>query len=142
MIDIESVLCEGNTIKIKPQGYSMYPIIVPDRDEVIIEPVSNYSLLKRGDVVLYRRDGSILVLHRIWKVKKDGIYLVGDNQEKIEGPIRPDQIKGKLIVIIRNGKEISITNILYRILSGCWLIMRPFRKIIKRPVAFVKSKLR
>ena len=40
------------------RGYSMYPLIVPGRDEVFVERVSPESL-RRGDVVLYRRrDGS------------------------------------------------------------------------------------
>ena len=71
--DIEQLLQEGRNINIKPQGYSMYPVLVPDRDEAIIEPLEDRKL-KRGDVVLYRRDknvenGGILVLHRIWKIK-------------------------------------------------------------------------
>jgi len=140
--DIEQLLREGNIIKIKPQGYSMYPMIVPGRDEVIIEPVVNFSLLKRGDVVLYRRDESILVLHRIWKIKSDGIYLVGDNQEKIEGPLRPEQIKGKLISFIRRGREISVTNIIYRCAFSVWLLIRPFRVYVKKTAAFIRRKLR
>ena len=31
-IDIEQLLRDGYTIQIKPQGYSMYPMFVPDRD--------------------------------------------------------------------------------------------------------------
>lgn len=142
MTDIEKILQQGNAIRIKPKGYSMYPMLIPHRDEVIIEPVENSSLLKRGDVVLYRRDESILVLHRIWKVKPDGFYLVGDNQEEIEGPVRADRIKGKLIYFIRNNKQISVGNIVYRFVSGCWLFVRPFRKYIKRPVAFIKKRMR
>ena len=36
-IDIEQLLAEGKTIRIKPQGYSMYPLFVPGRDEASIE---------------------------------------------------------------------------------------------------------
>ena len=69
-IDIEQLLADGQTIKIKPQGYSMYPLFVPGRDEACIER-TDFSSLKRGDVILYRRDKSILVLHRIWKITGD-----------------------------------------------------------------------
>lgn len=51
-IDIEKILLCGQTIQIKPEGYSMYPFIVPGRDEVIIEPVGLY-IPKRSDIVLY-----------------------------------------------------------------------------------------
>ena len=72
-IDIEKLLADGNIIKIKPQGYSMYPLFIPGRDEACIEHVA-FSSLKRDDVVLYRRDESILVLHRIWKITGDSFY--------------------------------------------------------------------
>ena len=36
-IVIEQLLADGQTIKIKPQGYSMYPLFVPGRDEACIE---------------------------------------------------------------------------------------------------------
>ena len=88
--------------------------------------------LRRGDVALYRRDNSILVLHRIWKVRTDGFYMVGDNQTEIEGPLRPDQIRGKLIACNRNGLEFSTQNVLYRMLSGIWLSCRPLRPLAHR----------
>ena len=86
-IDIEKLLADGNIIKIKPQGYSMYPLFIPGRDEACIEHVA-FSSLKRDDVVLYRRDESILVLHRIWKITGDSFYMVGDNHQVADRKIR------------------------------------------------------
>ena len=152
--DIEKLLAEGNMIQIKPRGYSMYPVLVPGRDEVIVAPVSvdetgegsvdtveafrNVSHLKRGDVVLYRRDESILVLHRIWRKQGDKLYLVGDNQKEIEGPLRTDQMKGIMIGMVRKGKKISVKNPIYRVLTGIWLWMRPVRPVVSKAVAKVK----
>ena len=62
--DIEQLLATGHPIRIKPQGYSMYPLFIPGRDEAVIEPVTP-DKLHRNDVALYRRDRGILVLHRI-----------------------------------------------------------------------------
>ena len=125
-IDIEHLLSNGTTIKIKPQGYSMYPLFVPGRDEACIER-TDFSSLKRGDVILYRRDKSILVLHRIWKITGDSFYMVGDNQTEIEGPLRADQVRGKLTGFVRNGKFVDVKNPIYRFLSGLWLFLRPMR---------------
>ena len=127
-LDIEKLLRDGHTIRLKPQGYSMYPLFIPGRDEAVIAPC-RAETLHRGDVVLYRRDQSILVLHRIWKIRKDGFYMVGDNQTAIEGPLRPDQIRGKLIACYRNGREVSTRNPFYRMLTGFWLAFRPFRPL-------------
>ena len=106
----------------------MYPLFIPGRDEAVIAPC-RAETLHRGDVVLYRRDQSILVLHRIWKIRKDGFYMVGDNQTVIEGPLRPDQIRGKLIACCRNGREFSTRNPFCRMLTGFWLAFRPFRPL-------------
>ena len=73
--DIEKLLEQGKTVQFGPIGYSMYPLFVPGRDEAVVAP-ANPAVLKRGDVALYRRDESILVLHRIWKRKSDGFYMV------------------------------------------------------------------
>ena len=42
-----------NDIKIKPKGYSMYPLFVPGRDYAVITHIETEKL-KKGDVVLYR----------------------------------------------------------------------------------------
>ena len=39
-MDIEKLLEQGKRLRIKPRGYSMYPLIVPGRDEVFVERVS------------------------------------------------------------------------------------------------------
>lgn len=138
-VHIEEVLLQGKSVQIKPEGYSMYPLLVSERDEVILAPVNNREL-KRGDIVLYRREGSILVCHRIWKVKRDGYYMVGDNQSEIEGPLKRDQIKGIVIEIIRNGKHIKAANPLYRGLTGLWLLLRPARPFISKIVARIRKR--
>ena len=53
--DLEKLLLDGNIIRIKPQGYSMYPLFVPGRDEALIQQVP-ISSLRRNDVILYRRE--------------------------------------------------------------------------------------
>lgn len=139
-MDIEKLLEQGKRLRIKPRGYSMYPLIVPGRDEVFVERVSPESL-RRGDVVLYRRrDENILVLHRIWKRKGDAFFLVGDNQKEIEGPLEASQIKGKMTGILRNGHEISTSNVIYLLYSRIWLWLRPCRLQISRVIHKIRRR--
>jgi hypothetical protein len=135
--DIEGLLAEGKSIQVKPQGYSMYPLFVPGRDEAVIAPVGNRRV-KRGDVVLYRRPGSILVLHRVWKRRGNRFYFVGDNQKEVEGPLDEEQIKGILIGLVRNGRSFDVKNPVYGFLSGVWLFLRPIRPILSGAAAWVK----
>jgi hypothetical protein len=139
-IDLEQLLKEGKIIQIKPQGYSMYPLFVPGRDEAVIS-AGNVNTFKRGDVVLYRRMQGILVLHRIYRRTKDGFYMVGDNQTEIEGPIKPEQIKGKMIAFVRKGKHITERNPGYRFAAHTWLILRPFRPFISNVIHQIKIKI-
>ena len=109
-IDIEKLLQEGKIVQTKLRGYSMYPLFVPGREDVRIESCRQDSL-HRGDVVLYRRTGGRLVLHRIHHIKNGKYYMVGDNQTEIEGPLEPEQIKGKMTAFIKNGKIIPEDNV-------------------------------
>lgn len=135
--NLEQLLQKGNIIRLKPQGFSMYPLFIPGRDEALIQQVPVTSL-KRNDVALYRRDQGILVLHRIVRVTADGYYMTGDNQYEIEYPLLPDQFRGKLIAFVRNGKEISVRNPVYRFLSALWLLMLPVRPFCFRLTAFLR----
>ena len=119
----------------------MYPMFLPGRDEALIESVSADSC-RKNDVVLYRRDSGILVLHRICRITDDGFYLVGDNQWEVEGPLRPAQIIGRLTAFIRNGKEISVRQPFYRFLSSLWLFLLPVRPLGFRVSAFLRTILR
>lgn len=138
MVDIEKLLSEGNNVKIKPQGWSMYPLIVYGRDKVIIEPpvAKRY---KRGEVVLYRRKTGILVLHRIYKTDSKGYYMVGDNQTEIEGPIKHSQIKGQMAAVVRKDRVIPVSSPCYKIYSKLWLILRPVRPLISKIVHKIKN---
>ena len=135
--DLEQLLQEGNIIRLKPQGFSMYPLFIPGRDEALIQQVPVTSL-KRNDVALYRRNQGILVLHRIVRVTADGYYMTGDNQYEIEGPLRPDQFRGRLTAVIRDGRQISVRNPLYRFLSSLWLFLRPIRPFFHELCALLR----
>lgn len=139
--DIEALLSAGQTIRMRPQGTSMYPMFVSPQDEAVIAPV-DVRKLKRGDVVVYRRDpeaGGLLVMHRICRRKGDSFYTVGDNQSVVEGPLRADQMRGILVEWVRGGRTCSVKNIGYRMFFGLWLFMLPLRDPIHRVLAWVRG---
>ncbi|MBR1854036.1 MAG: S24/S26 family peptidase [Lachnospiraceae bacterium] len=133
-VHADELLRQGKSVQLPIAGYSMYPLLMPERDKVILAP-ADHMPYRRGDVMLYRRDGGILVLHRIWKRKKDGYYMVGDNQKEIEGPLREDQMLGVMTGMIRSGREISCDHVGYRLYSVMWLMLRPIRPQLSHMVA-------
>lgn len=136
--DIEQLLEAGEVIQIYPEGYSMYPMFVPGRDAAVIKK-ADVKKIRRADVVLYRRKGSILVLHRVVKCRDGQFYMVGDNQMEIEGPVQENQIKGILTAFVRSEHRISVKNPFYVILSGMWLLLRPVRGIFWSFTAWVRK---
>lgn len=124
--DVEELLLNGRKIQVSIRGFSMYPLFKPGRDAAFIEPIG-IRKIKRGDVCLFRRKNSILVLHRVVRVSKDGVFFVGDNQTEIEGPISVNSVKGYLDGGIRNGKTFYANNLLYRFIFGGWLSLRSIR---------------
>lgn len=154
-IRADELLKKGQAVEFMPQGYSMYPTIVPGRDSVVVAPL-NGRRLKRGDVALFRRNpeqmngmtgnitdeqrkNGMLVIHRVWRCKKDGIYMVGDNESLVEGPLAPEQFCGIMTELHRKGKRIGRNNIIYRFLEGIWLFLRPVRPQLSGFAAKIKK---
>lgn len=122
---IEEQLASGKEVCFTPKGSSMLPLLVPDRDEVVL--TAPPEKLKKYDLPLYRRASGQFVLHRVVKVKKDGSYVMcGDNQYVREDGIKHGQIVGVVESFSRNGKKIKANSFLYGVYC---VILVKFRKI-------------
>jgi hypothetical protein len=117
----------GKQLKLAPIGKSMYPFLISKRDNVLLKlpevPV------KRGDICLYRRVNGIHVLHRVHHRDNLGIYMLGDSQTMIEGPLDEEQMLAVAVKIIRKGKEIPCDNKRYRLMYRIWLRLRFCRPV-------------
>ena len=80
-------LQNGNDVEIYPSGTSMFPLINPPNDSVVLRSIKD-TRLKSGDIILYRRESGLLVLHRLCRIRQDGYYFTGDNQTELEGPLQ------------------------------------------------------
>lgn len=110
------------------KGNSMYPLIRQGKDVLIIKKTNRG--LKKMDVPLYKRKSGQYVLHRIVKVNSNDYVIRGDNTYYNETGIRDDQILGVLSGVIRDGKEISVNSLSYKIYSYFWYYTYYLRKII------------
>lgn len=111
-------------------GDSMMPLIRQDRDLLIIEKPC--GRLKKYDVPLYKRDNGQYVLHRILKVREGDYVICGDNRYVKEYGITDRQIIGVLKAVVRDGKEVSVTNRKYRVYVHLWCDLFPIRAFILR----------
>ena len=121
-------------------GDSMMPLIKQGRDVIVISVVN--GRLKRYDIPLYKRDSGQYVLHRILKVRKNDYVICGDNRCNKEYGITDRHIIGVLSGIIRDGREIPVTDIKCRIYAHLWCDLFPVRVLIIRIRQIFKRRLK
>jgi hypothetical protein len=71
-------------------------------------------------VVLYRRPNGQHVLHRILKVRQNDYVICGDNRRVREFGVPDEWIIGVLTGVVRDGKQISVTDRKYRLYTHLW----------------------
>ena len=120
-----ALLEETEPVPLVISGYSMTPFLDHGRDTVYLSKVK--TPLRRGDMVLYRRDSGAYILHRIYRVE-DGTYtLVGDAQIQLEPGIRPDQVLAKVTAVYRKGKLLKKGSFWWDFFEKVWIRMVPAR---------------
>lgn len=127
-------LVEGGRATLNVTGSSMKPMLQGQRDTVFLVPPADPQ---RGDVILYRRDTGMYVLHRIVRrVDEKELICSGDNQWKPE-KVSTEQIMAVVCCFRRNGKQYSIRHKGYRLYVWLWVGIFPLR----RPIIAVRRLL-
>lgn len=121
---------EGRVVSMLIAGSSMSPFLCHNRDYIYFTKPDRE--LRRGDMVFYQRDTGQYVMHRIYKRKKEGYYMVGDAQTQIEGPLRRDQIFARIIKVKRKGRIIEPGNFWWEFFEHVWIRIIPLRKVIEK----------
>lgn len=102
-------------------GSSMYPFLHHRRDTVYLSKVT--GLLKRGDMILYRRPSGQYVLHRILRVGQGTYDLLGDRQTVVEPGIRDSQVLAVVTAVRRDGKLLRPGERVWDFYEKCWISM-------------------
>ena len=102
---------DGATVSLMITGMSMTPFLFHKQSIVFLKKERGYRP-KKGDIVFFVRQDMSPVLHRVIKVKKDGVLVTH---------------------IIRTDKKFSVDSKSYRFFVKLWM---PFR-LIHPPLAYV-----
>ena len=135
---MEEILESGGECRLKVTGSSMTPILIHKRDSVILRTPKGKTL-KKGDIVFIKRKSGEYVLHRIYKILKDGFIMNGDAQTWTEF-VEFDQVIGVVNQINRKSKNINCNNLFYKFIVNIWMILRPLRKIIFKVYGIIRFK--
>ena len=87
---------------------------------------------KKGDIVFFQRENGQYVMHRIHHIKKGMLYIIGDNQTDMEGPVDPKQVFGIIHTVYRKDKKITEGDFWWVFFEKIWLHLIPFRHLIMR----------
>jgi len=102
-----SILSEGKNIRLRAEGYSMYPAIKPG-SVIHIEPYPEGTEPSEGDIIAWGRESGMVVHRLISKIiDGQGTYYItrGDSNLAEDHPVNPDQVAGRVVRIEYRGKE-------------------------------------
>lgn len=132
----EEILARDGKLVYSNVGDSMLPLIRQGRDLLMIVPPA--GRLKKYDIPLYKRDSGQYVLHRILAVRDKDYVICGDNRWSREYGITDSHIIGVLTAIIRDGKEIPMSDWRLRFYAHLWCDLFPLRAFILRGLHVLK----
>ena len=142
--NIRQFLHEGNLVSFTVTGNSMWPLLGHGRDQVILESCAGKPL-KKGDIVLFMPVKGRYLLHRIDWVKEGRFRTIGDGSCVRDGVFDEVCVVGRVVTLVRKGKEISCENWLYQLSSRVWLALfwaRPVLLKVLRKIAVWKQPRR
>ncbi|MGH9365953.1 MAG: S24/S26 family peptidase [Thermoanaerobaculia bacterium] len=104
------LLDHGCAVRFRAPGHSMHPTI-ENGEAITVEPVKPSQVVP-GDILLYS-GSSGPIAHRVLRVKRgreDVFLLAGDASTSRDGPVRPQQILGRVVSIERNCRSIDVNS--------------------------------
>lgn len=126
---LRELVDQGKAVNLLISGGSMSPFLIHQRDYVRIEkPVQQ---LKHGDMVFYQRPSGAFVMHRIHHIDKSGnLFLIGDAQTVMEGPVDSACVFGIITKVQRKGKWIGPGDFWWEFFEHLWIHCIPLRRIM------------
>ena len=106
---VRTAIRDGESVTLAGTGNSMRPFIDPDTDRLTLSPLP--ETVKPGHVCLYVRADGHPVIHRVWRVHRDGSCdTVGDAQIRIERRVPQKQLVAVLTDRIRGDDVLHCTD--------------------------------
>ena len=105
-------------VHLKVSGTSMVPNLWPG-DILTICPVE-FADVAAGDVVVFSRD-SFLITHRVIRNCASTLITQGDSVPFPDSPVSKDELLGRVVSILRNGRRIDPSQAWWH-RAGSWIL--------------------
>ena len=125
-------------LPLRISGNSMSPFLIHGRDTVYLSRLDRP--VRRGDMLLYRRDSGAYVLHRVHKVTDRGYTMLGDAQIIPEPGIRPEQAIALVSRVVRLGKSLEPGCFCWFFYEKLWPALLPLRRLKGKAARILRRK--
>ena len=132
-----ALLEAAESVPLVISGNSMSPFLTHRRDTVYLSRVQRP--LKKGDMILFRRDSGDYILHRILRMENGMYILIGDAQNWVE-PVRDDQVLALVTAVRRKDKLLKEGDFWWVFFEKIWIRMIPLRCPVMKLYALVVRK--
>lgn len=127
---VESQLQQGNSVRFRVKGHSMFPLLRNDKDEVLLSALPVSSVPQLHDIVLFRFKGKH-ILHRIISIQGDKYIIQGDGVYLSSEYCGLNDIVGVVTHICRpSGKVIPVGSIWLKNWFRIWFLFRFARRYL------------
>lgn len=128
---LKDLVEEGKKVSMMISGSSMNPFLIHQRDYILMKKPEEE--LKAGDMVFFQRRDEAYVMHRIHHINKEGkLFIIGDAQVDMEGPIDKEQVFAIITKVKRKGKWIAPGDFWWEFFEHIWLHLIPFRRFLMK----------
>lgn len=135
-------LLESGEVEALPliiSGNSMSPFLVHGRDTVYLSRLTRP--VRRGDVLLYRRQNGDYILHRVCRVENGSYTMAGDAQMVLEPGIKAEQVIAIMTGATRKGKRQGPGCFWWEFFEKVWIRILPARRVLRRTYTAVRKLL-
>ena len=111
---LEELLNEQGYLLYTTVGISMMPLLRQQKD--LVEIHKKDRPIRKYDLAMYKRNDRY-ILHRCIDVTSEGYVFAGDHNTYKEYDVTDNMIIGLMSRVIRNGKDIDLSSVSYRLYS-------------------------
>lgn len=125
--EVAQLLEQGYSVTLRGKGNSMFPFIRDKRDSVVLWKTKDITV---GDIVLAQVAERGYVLHRVYKIEGERLTLMGDGNLRATERCRREDVLGKVVRILRNGRYVECSSFPERFKVECWRRLLPVRRYL------------
>lgn len=129
--DIVSRVQDGARVTMAGCGQSMYPFIDENTDRIVLEK-AHPDNIRVGEIYLYRRANGRYAIHRVYRVKKHTVSMLGDSQYFIERGVKKQDVLAIVTQIVKPDRTVDCTSNASVLQSALRMKYKIFRSVVRR----------